>query len=113
MRAINKDSGHLVARELQVAATLWSRARGLLGRSGLRQGEGLLIAPCLGVHTFFMKFPIDLIFLDRENRVLFTVERLAPQRATGLIRGSASVLELPAGTVEGSETSTGDRIEFL
>ena len=112
MRAINSKSGRLLASELFVAQTLWSRARGLLGRSGLGPGEGLLLRPCRGVHTFFMRFPIDVVFLDRSNRVLSTVQDLQPQRATRLLRHCSSVLELPAGSVLGSGTSPGDDIEI-
>lgn len=112
MRAINGSCGLVLASELRVADTPWSRARGLWGAKGLRQGEGLLIRPCIGVHTFFMSFPIDVVFLDRNNRVLATVERLMPQRATRLVLKSASVMELPAGTVAGSGTRPGDAIEI-
>lgn len=112
MRAVNGNSGRVMAGDLQVAASLWSRARGLLGRKGLRQGEGLLIRPCLGVHTFFMSFPIDVVFLDRDNRVLATVEGLKPQRATRVLMASCGVIELPAGTVAGSGTRLGDEIKI-
>ena len=112
MRAINGRNGRIIAAELQVAQTFRSRARGLLGRSGLGPGEGLLLRPCRGVHTFFMRFPIDVVFLDRSNRVLSTVQDLQPQRATRLLRHCGSVLELPAGSVLGSGTSPGDDIEI-
>ena len=112
MRAINSRNGRIIATELQVAHTPWSRARGLLGKRALRQGEGLLIRPCMGVHTFFMKFQIDVVFLDRSNRVLATVEGLKPQRVTRLIMSSSCVLETAAGTVAFSGTSPGDRIEI-
>ena len=112
MRAINSRNGRIIAAELKVAHTPWSRARGLLGKRALRQGEGLLIRPCMGVHTFFMKFPIDVVFLDRSNRVLATVEGLRPQRVTRLIMASACVLETAAGMVAFSGTSPGDRIEI-
>jgi len=112
MRAINSRNGRIIAAELKVAHTPWSRARGLLGKRALRQGEGLLIRPCMGVHTFFMKFPIDVVFLDRSNRVLATVEGLKPQRVTRLIMASACVLEMAAGTVAVSETCPGDDIEI-
>jgi uncharacterized membrane protein (UPF0127 family) len=73
-------------------------------------GEGLLIRPCKGVHTFLMKFPIDVLFLDRENRVVKVVENLRPQRMTGLFFSSRSVLELPAGSLRASGTSAGNEV---
>jgi len=112
MRAVNGRNGRIIASELRVAHTPWARARGLLGKKALRQGEGLLIRPCLGVHTFFMKFPIDVVFLDRSNRVLATVESLKPQRVTRLMPACGSVLEVAAGTVAYSGTSRGDEIEI-
>lgn len=112
MRALNRRNGRVMAAEVLVAQTFRSRAKGLLGREELRQGEGLLITPCMGVHTFFMKFPIDVVFLDRSNRVLATVESLKPQRVTRIIRASAGVLEMAAGTVAFSGTSPGDEIEI-
>lgn len=110
MRAVDRTTGRQLAGELAVAATLLSRAKGLLGRSGLSPGEGLLITPCNGVHTFMMKFPIDLVFLDRENRIVATVENLVPQRMTRLLPKARSVLELPAGTVSASGSVAGNQV---
>ena len=112
MKATNRTTGQTLAGNLLMAETPMSRTRGLLGRNGLPEGEGLLLRPCLGVHTFFMKFPIDLVFLDRRNRVVAAVKDLKPHRMTGLVRSASSVLELPAGTVEASGTCVGNEIEF-
>lgn len=110
MRAFNKSSGRMLARKLRVAQTLAARAKGLLGEKELPEGEGLLIRPCLGVHTFLMRFPIDVVFLDGTNRVLATVSDLKPHRMTGLLVKSSSALELPAGAVAASRTRPGDQI---
>ena len=74
----------------------WSRMRGLLGRDGLAQGEGLLIKPCGSVHTFFMGFPIDVVFLDRELSVVAVRPEVPPWRTAGT-RGAKVALELAAG----------------
>lgn len=110
MKAFNRNSGKELARNLSVADTIFTRAKGLLGRRSLLQGEGLLIRPCKGVHTFLMKFPIDVVFLDRQNRIIETVEHLQPQRMTRVLLASAGVLELPAGTVQASDTVIGNLI---
>lgn len=112
MRALNRNSGRELARDLSIAETLCSRTRGLIGRRTLAAGEGLLIRPCKGVHTFLMKFPIDVVFLDGENRIMDTVVDLQPQRMTKLLLRCQSVLELPAGTVASSATLVGNEIIF-
>jgi uncharacterized membrane protein (UPF0127 family) len=80
----------------QVADSFWSRGRGLLGRSALAPQQGLLIRPCSSVHTFFMRFAIDVVYLDREWRVTKVAADLKPWRLSWG-RGANMVLELPAG----------------
>jgi uncharacterized membrane protein (UPF0127 family) len=79
-----------------VARTPLARMRGLLGRHGLAEGEGLLLEPAGSIHTFFMRFPIDVVFLDREQRVVRVVPNLRPWRTAG-VRKARAVLELAAG----------------
>lgn len=110
MRAFDQTSGRELAASVAVAATLFSRARGLLGRKELPPGEGLLIRPCRGVHTFLMQFPIDVVFLDRENRIVATVENLRPQRLTKLLPRARAVLELPAGAISASRSAVGNQV---
>ena len=112
MRAFNRDSGRELARNLSVAKTVFSRAKGLLGRKALPHGEGLLIKPCKGVHTFLMKFPIDVVFLDKQNRIIATVTNLLPQRMTKMLLSSYCVIELPSGTVQASGTVIGNVIDI-
>jgi len=113
MRALNRSSGKELARKLFVAATVLSRAKGLLGRESLLEGEGLLIRPCKGIHTFFMKFPIDVVFLDKNNRILETVANIPPHRMTKVLLLATSAIELPAGTVLASESAVGNEVAFV
>jgi len=83
--------------------------RGLLGRRSLPSGNGILLKPAASVHTFFMRFPIDAVFLDREHRVVRIERDVRPWRATGR-RGSYAVLELPSGECEQRELAIGDRL---
>lgn len=113
MKAFNLASGKEVARNLMVAETLFSRTRGLLGKATLPEGEGLLIRPCKGVHTFLMKFPIDVLFLDKQNRIIHTIKDLKPQRMTKVLFACASVIELPTGTVRASDAVVGNELAFI
>ncbi len=97
-RRLEREDGSAVCEHLRVADAPHTRMRGLLGRAELPPGEGLLIEPTGSIHMFFMRFPIDAVFLDRELRVLGTRERLAPWRVAGRRRAKA-VLELAAGEV--------------
>jgi uncharacterized membrane protein (UPF0127 family) len=94
--ALANDDGTVVCERCVLAETPLARLRGLLGRDGLPSGEGLLLRPAGSIHTAFMRFAIDAVFLDRDSRVLKVVSDLVPWR-TAACRGARSVLELPAG----------------
>jgi len=111
MKAVLVSDGKELAADVTIALSLPARMRGLLGRSSLSAGEGLLIRPCKGIHTFFMKFPIDVVFLDRDNRILALNHSLPPYRITRIYPRAVSVLELPAGTL-GKSVAVGDKMIF-
>jgi hypothetical protein len=98
-----------VADLVQLAGNGPNRRKGLLGRAGLGKSEGLWIVPCEAVHTFWMRFPIDLIYLDRQYRVLKTRSGVPPWRLSACLRAH-SVLELAAGTIRETQTARGDRL---
>jgi uncharacterized membrane protein (UPF0127 family) len=93
---LRRENGDVVCERCVVAASPFSRMKGLLGRSELRPGEGLLLRPASAIHTFFMRFPIDAVFLDRDWRVVGIAGDVAPWRTAGR-KGAKAVLELPAG----------------
>ena len=93
---LRDDNGAIVCETCTIARNAFTRMRGLLGRRGLAEGEGLLLQPAGSIHTFFMRFPIDVVFLDRERRVLRVVSSVPPWRAAAAKRARA-VLELAAG----------------
>ncbi len=99
--------GTLVCARCEVADSALKRMRGLLGRRGLDPGEGMLIVPAPSVMTFFMRFPIDVVFLDREHRIVGISHTLRPWRVSGA-RRAYSALELPAGTAEARGLAKGD-----
>jgi len=93
---LTRENGDVVVDDCVVADSPPSRMKGLLGRSELRPGEGLLLRPASSIHTFFMRFPIDAVFLDKGLRVLRISDELRPWRAASR-RGAHAVLELAAG----------------
>ncbi len=111
-RVINKSKKSVVAERLGIANTPKLRSKGLLGRSGLEHGEGLWITPCESVHTFWMRFAIDLIYVDRVHRVKKVRKCVAPWRLSACLTAH-SILELPCGTIDESRTERGDLLEML
>jgi uncharacterized membrane protein (UPF0127 family) len=112
--AFNRTRQAHLATHVTLAATHWSRFRGLMGTAAANfcNGDGLWIVPCRGVHTFAMKFPIDVLYLDRRNCVVHIEENLRPWRVARVSIRAASVLELPANTLRSSRTALGDEIDI-
>ncbi len=108
------NSGRAAADAAQawVAESFWERLRGLLGRPRLRPGQALLIRHCSSVHTCFMGYPLDLLFLDGQERVLKAVDSLPPYRGAFGPRGSRSVLELPPGGIRSLDARVGDTLRL-
>jgi uncharacterized membrane protein (UPF0127 family) len=115
MAAFNRTRGTCLAEDVRVARTHWSRLRGLVGteRSAFRAGQALWIVPCRGVHTLAMRFPLDLIYLDRNNVVVDVRETVRPWRFAPIHYNAASVLELPSGSIERSNTAAGDKVDIV
>ena len=103
--------GQVVCERCEIADGFFSRARGLLGRSQLPRGRGMLIRPTWSVHTWFMRFPIDVVFLDAELTVLKVARFLRPWRAAARWH-SHSALELPAGECDRLGIAIGDRLAW-
>jgi uncharacterized protein len=106
-----RADGAVLCERCVVADTPFARMRGLLGRKSLGREEGVLLRPAGSVHTFFMRFAIDAVFLDRDLRVLGVADRLRPWRAAGR-RGAKAVLELAAGESERRGLRVGDELEL-
>jgi uncharacterized membrane protein (UPF0127 family) len=102
----------LVARRPMLALTSWGRMRGLLARPPLGQDDGMLIRPCRGVHTCFMSYPIDVLFIDRGGQVVALSQNLGPWRLTPMVFRACCVLELAAGQAERTRTQVGDQLAF-
>lgn len=110
MKAVDLDTGKVLACEVDLAENFFARLKGLLGRSELAAGGGLWIRPCNSVHTFGMRFTIDVAFLDRDMRVVAVAKTLRPNRVSPFCSKASSVLELPAGALDAAVTAVGNRI---
>jgi len=93
-KAIVQESGKVLADKIIIADSLGARTKGLLGKMRMEDGQGLLIKPCSSIHMFFMKFPIDVLFLAKDGRVIKIVKGLKPWRLSGCLFGCHMVLEL-------------------
>lgn len=111
LRVLNLTRNTEIACMLEVADSGPKRNKGLLGRASLSPGEGLWIIPCEAVHTFWMQFPIDLVWLDASKRILKLTAGVPPWRLAGSL-WARSVLELPAGTIGATRTQIGDTLDF-
>lgn len=102
----------VLVRELRLALDPWGRVRGLLGRPPLGPGEGMLLLPCRGIHTLFMNYAIDALFLDADGRIVASRPGLPPWRLTPLYHEALATLELPAGAASAAGIVEGDLLKF-
>jgi uncharacterized protein len=103
------ERGPIVCEQGVVAASSWSRSKGLLGRSGLGEQEGLWIQPTSSIHMWFMRFPIDVIWAADDGRVIKLVVNIKPWRMS-ICRGAKVALELPVGAIARSGVQVGDHL---
>ena len=113
-QAFNQTRQVYLAREVALANTHWTRLRGLVGTSpdDFRNGRGIWIVPCHGVHTLAMRFPIDVAYLDQDRIVIHMERGLRPWRFAPVRLQAASVLELPSQVLSETGTEMGDKIEI-
>lgn len=113
---VNQSNGSILADNIRVAGTFWGRLKGLMFKQCLTKGECLIIRPCNMIHTFGMRFALDVVFVaergDAEYEVVHITENIKPYRIGNLVPKADCVLELPAGTVKISVTKVGDRLQF-
>lgn len=111
-RVMNLTRNTLLADRALDAISFFPRLKGLIGVSDFPIGHGLRISPCTSIHTFFMKIPIDALFLDATQQVVDVCHAMPPWRVSRVYLGAKSVLELPAGVASASQTEAGDRLSF-
>ena len=113
MKLYHRATGQCLAKQLELANTFLTRLRGLMFRRRLPPAAALWIRPCNGVHTFWMFFAIDILFLDRELRIVKLVENLRPFRLTRPHLMARSVIELAAHTISNTGLKVGDQLEIV
>ncbi len=101
MKCTLKRTGEVLAQEVELANTFFSRLKGLMFRRELKTGKGLLLDPCPQIHTCFMRFAIDAVFFDKNGQVLYVAEKMKPWRFGRFVSGARYTLELPGGSLEG------------
>jgi uncharacterized protein len=116
-RALNPTRDTILCERLEVAASMAAKSRGLLGRDSLAPGAGMLfenggVLPLMWMHMFFMRFAVDIVFLNHDNRVLRINHSLHPWRVSSVVFGARRALELEAGAALRSGTAKGDQLEL-
>ena len=117
MRAVNRTRGTVLCAAVESAGGVLGKGRGLMGRAGLERGRGMLfeagaLQPFMWMHMFFMRFAIDIVFLDRRGKVLQVNRGLRPWRFSSIVLGARRALEVAAGEAAVSSTEPGDQIDF-
>ncbi len=112
MKIFNKQKNTILAENVIMADTMFKRMKGLLGYKEIKKGYALILNPCNSIHTFFMKFSIDVVFLNKNNQVVKIIQSIKPFRMTGVYLNSKITIELSPGTIESSQTQKGDILCF-
>lgn len=112
MRIINLRNNTVLADKAVIADSFCKRLIGLLSRNNLQDGEGLILKPSNSIHTCFMRFAIDVLFLDKNNQIIAMLPSLSPFRLSPIYFNALSTIELPVGIIERSTTRIGDRIDI-
>jgi hypothetical protein len=113
MKIVNVTRNRVLAERGQIASSFLARTKGLLGRGSLPSGEALVITSCRGIHTYFMRFPIDVLFLDKHGRVVGIVHAIVPFKASPYFWKASLAIEFPAQTLKPTGTDLNDLVEIL
>ena len=106
----NQSRGQFLITRGELAHTFWMRFRGLMGRPALEEGEGLILKGEKCIHTFFMRFPIDVVYADQTWRVVYLDPAMPPNRVGPIVSRAAYVLEMPVGVIQTTGTAIGDQL---
>ncbi|RKQ33297.1 DUF192 domain-containing protein [Oceanobacillus halophilus] len=110
MQLINVNTDQMIADDVKSAYTFMSRFKGLMMKKSIAENAGLHISPCSSIHTFFMKFSIDIIYLNQNNEIVGIEESLEPGKIGKRFADAKSVIELPAGTHKRTSTVIGQKV---
>lgn len=113
MEIINKTKNTLLAKDIVIANTPFKRLKGLLGKKEFREGQAIILKPCNSLHTFFLRFAIDVIFVDKHNKVIEAISCLKPFHLTRVYWLSVLAIELPVGIIQSSHTQEADLLAII
>ena len=113
MKLFNRTKDYLISHEVLLADKMYKRLKGLLGRKGLEEGCSMLIKPCNSIHTFFMKFPIDAVFIDKNYKVLKVLRNLVPGKASPVVLGAWGVIEFEVKASHRLDIDEGDQLTLV
>lgn len=113
MKVLNTSKNTTLGENISLADTFLTRTLGLIPRSSISDGEGLIIDPCNSIHMFFMRFPIDVLFVGSDNIVVYVIKNIKPWRVSKVVWNAKYVIELPVGTVERTNTKVGDKLNIV
>lgn len=112
MKIYNSTQNNLIVDDVKVAENFFTRSIGLLSRNALSENEGLLIKPCCSIHTLFMKFSIDVLFVNKKNEIIALYENVKPWRILPIHPTSYYVIELASGQISNKKIEKGDLIQI-
>lgn len=112
IKIINLTKNQVLAGDVILSTSFLKRLKGLLGYKSLQENQAMILRPANSVHTFFMRFPIDVLFVNRNNMVVKAVSNMEPFRATGIYFNSVFVIELRSGTIKATQTAEGDYLQI-
>lgn len=113
MRLINQTKNTVLAEDVSIANSFFTRIKGLLGKKVFLPNQALILDPCNSVHSFFMHFPIDVLFVDKDYKVIKAIFDFDPNRISRTYWHSSKVIELPAGKLEITNTQVQDQLQLL
>lgn len=111
MKLENKTKNITLITEVIISNNFFTRLKGLLGKSKLPDGQGMIITPCKSIHTFFMKFPIDVVFIDKNYRVVEIIKDMAPGHTSSYVKNAWAVIEMPVDKSNESKIGVGDQLQ--
>jgi uncharacterized protein len=112
VRVVNESRQRVLGGRIRIADSLRARMRGFLFRRPPQTGEGLFLTACRGVHTYWMRYPLDVLLIDEAGNVIAAHAALPPGTRTPLYRSARFALELPTGAIHATGTAVGDRLSW-
>ncbi|RKD28855.1 hypothetical protein BET03_07035 [Thermohalobacter berrensis] len=112
MKIRNISKSNVLVKNGMLADNFFTRFKGLMGKKELKKGEALCIKPCKGIHTFFMRFNIDAVFINKKGKVCKIIKNLRPWKIAPYVKEAEMVIELPKGAVDEFMIEIGDKIVF-